>query len=98
MHLLQTQGGKTWPVSGRYPSRPSRSRACRFACWRLIDVKRSTSYTRYYLAERLGGNPADMGWDSQAVMLVPSTQLGMVLTNKNDHPTFEALTRVHSTP
>lgn len=61
----------------------------------LIDVKRSTSYTRYYLAERLGGNPADMGWESQAVMLVPSTHLGLVLTNKNDHPILEALTRVH---
>jgi len=59
----------------------------------LIDVKRSTSYTRYYLAKRLGGNPADMGWESQAVMLVPSTHLDQMLTNKNDHPILEALKR-----
>ena len=32
----------------------------------LVDVNRSQSYTRYYLAERLGGDPADMGWESQA--------------------------------
>lgn len=57
----------------------------------LTDVKRSTSYTRYYLAERLGGNPAEMGWESQAVMLVPSAHLYQVLTNKNDHPILEAL-------
>ena len=31
----------------------------------LVDVKRSQSYTRYYLVERLGGNPADMGWGSR---------------------------------
>lgn len=41
----------------------------------LVDVKRSQSFTRYYLAERIGGNPADMGWESQAVMLIPQQEL-----------------------
>jgi len=50
----------------------------------LIDVKRSTSYTRYYLAERVGGSPAEMGWESQAVMLVPTAQLQNVLNSPHD--------------
>lgn len=33
-------------------------------------MKRSQILTRYYLAERLLGYPADMGWVSQAAMLV----------------------------
>lgn len=57
----------------------------------LVDVKRSTSYTRYYLAERVGGNPADMGWESQAVMLVPQEQLPLVLNSPNDRPIVDAL-------
>lgn len=60
----------------------------------LVDVKRSTSYTRYYLAERVGGNPADMGWESQAVMLVPLEQLPQVLNSPNDRPILEALQTV----
>jgi ADP-ribose pyrophosphatase YjhB (NUDIX family) len=50
----------------------------------LIDVRRSTSFTRYYLAERVGGHPADMGWESQAVMLSPASQLQAVLNNPHD--------------
>ena len=59
----------------------------------LVDVKRSTSYTRYYLAERVGGNPADMGWESQGVMLVPVAKLNEVLNSPNDHPIVAALTQ-----
>lgn len=57
----------------------------------LADVPRSTSLTRYYLARRVGGNPADMGWESQAVMLAPIAQLPALLTNKNDQPIILAL-------
>ncbi len=57
----------------------------------LVDVKRSQSYTRYYLAERLGGNPADMGWESQAVMLAPESQLPKLLNSQYDIPIIEAL-------
>lgn len=60
----------------------------------LLDVKRGQSYTRYYLAERLGGNPADMGWETQAVMLVPQAQLAKVLTHPNDAPILDALNLV----
>jgi hypothetical protein len=57
----------------------------------LADVKRTQSYTRYFLAERIGGNPADMGWESQAVLLVPSGQLHQVLNSQYDVPVIEAL-------
>lgn len=57
----------------------------------LVDVKRSQSYTRYYLAERLGGNPADMGWESQAVMLAPEAQLPQLLNSDYDTPILGAL-------
>jgi ADP-ribose pyrophosphatase YjhB (NUDIX family) len=57
----------------------------------LCDATRTTSTTRYYLARRLGGNPADMGWESQAVHLVPKNKLADYLTNKHDAPLLEAL-------
>ena len=41
----------------------------------LGDVERTTSVARYYLARRVGGTPAAMGWESQAVQLVPASQL-----------------------
>ncbi|SAK84306.1 NUDIX domain protein [Caballeronia hypogeia] len=60
----------------------------------LVDVKRSQSCTRYYLAERVAGNPADMGWESQAVILVPAAKLGDVLNSAYDKPVIEALSKV----
>lgn len=50
----------------------------------LFDITRTTTVTRYYLAERIGGNPADMGWESQAVMLVPTAKLLNYLTHPSD--------------
>lgn len=57
----------------------------------LADSDRSLSYTRYFLARRIGGNPASMGWESQAVHLVPRDRLAQYLTHKNDQPLLEAL-------
>jgi len=57
----------------------------------LVDVQRSTSYTRYFLGGRIGGNPAAMGWESQAVMLVPVALLGQMLNSPRDLPIIEAL-------
>lgn len=57
----------------------------------LADVRRSTSCTRYYLARRVGGHPADMGWESQAVHLVPRERLAHFLTNSNDAKLLEAI-------
>jgi 8-oxo-dGTP pyrophosphatase MutT (NUDIX family) len=60
----------------------------------LIDVPRSSSVCRYFLARRLGGTPAAMGWESQAVSLVPRERLSDVLHHPNDHPLLEALRHV----
>lgn len=57
----------------------------------LCDSVRSTSVTRYYLARRVGGNPADMGWESQAVHLVPAFQLAAFLSHPNDQSILSAL-------
>ncbi len=59
----------------------------------FADSNRSRSYTRYYLAERVGGNPALMGWESQAVHLVPREALADFLTHPNDLPLLAALFR-----
>ena len=60
----------------------------------LVDVQRSTSYIRYFLGERIGGNPADMGWESQAVLLVPAALLGKVLNSPRDLLIIEALNEI----
>jgi len=51
-----------------------------FAC----DKERTTSITRYYFAKRIGGHPKMMGWESQAVSLVPKNQLNKILNLKID--------------
>ncbi len=48
------------------------------------DVRRTTSVTRYYRAVRMGGMPVDMGWESQAVHLVPINKLAEVLDSPYD--------------
>lgn len=45
----------------------------------LGDFPRTTSTCRMYLASRVSGNPADMGWESQAVHLVPEAKLNDLL-------------------
>jgi len=57
----------------------------------LADSQRTMTTTRYYLARRDGGNPADMGWESQAVSLVPRAALASFLTNSKDAPLLKAL-------
>jgi hypothetical protein len=57
----------------------------------LVDVPRTTSVTRYFLARRLGGTPAAMGWEAQAVWLVPLDELRRVATSPYDAPILAAL-------
>ena len=57
----------------------------------LADVSRSTSRCRYYLARRLGGNPADMDWETQAVLLAPLAALPGLLNLATDHLVLQAL-------
>lgn len=57
----------------------------------LGDFKRTTSMTRLYLAERVSGDPTDMGWESQAVRLVPAKEWPALLKHPSDHPVLAAL-------
>ena len=59
----------------------------------LVDSARTLTHTRYYLARRIGGNPALMGWESQAVHLAPQDRLPALLCNPNDRIIIEALAR-----
>lgn len=61
------------------------------------DFERSTTITRYYTARRLGGLPTQMDWESQAVMLVPKSQLLKVLNHANDHAVIQALVKLNTT-
>jgi len=49
------------------------------------DVERSQTVTRYYRARRIGGTPAAMGWETQAVQLVPKQDLFAALNQPVDH-------------
>lgn len=51
----------------------------------IADVERSGSVTRYYSGKRVGGDPSAMGWETQAVSLVPKDQLKKILNQKIDH-------------
>jgi ADP-ribose pyrophosphatase YjhB (NUDIX family) len=57
----------------------------------LCDSERDTTVTRFYLARRLGGSPADMGWESQAVHLVPMDILATFASHPNDQSVINAL-------
>ena len=59
----------------------------------LVDCARTLTYTRFYLARRIGGNPALMGWESQAVHLAPQAALRTLLCNRNDQVVIDALER-----
>lgn len=57
----------------------------------LGDFERTTSVARMYVARRVGGTPAAMGWESQAVRLVPLEKAHSYLNNaKSDHPIIDA--------
>lgn len=55
------------------------------------DIPRTTSYTRYYTGRRVDGHPADMGWESQKVSLVPIKNLHKVVTHPADQPIVNLL-------
>lgn len=57
----------------------------------LLDARRTQTYTRYYLARRIGGSPAAMGWETQAVHLAPLALLDVVAAHRNDAAIIAAL-------
>ena len=48
------------------------------------DFSGLITMARYYRGRRLTGTPAAMGWESQAVLLVPKTQLASVVNLPRD--------------
>lgn len=62
----------------------------------LVDLERTTSTTRLYLAERTGGEPGAMGWESQAVHLVPLADLADWADHPRDRPVLQALARLRN--
>jgi ADP-ribose pyrophosphatase YjhB (NUDIX family) len=60
------------------------------------DFERSLTLTRYYTARRVGGLPTDMGWESQAVLLAPKSQLLKILNHANDHAVIQALAALNN--
>jgi hypothetical protein len=63
----------------------------------LVDSERTQTYTRYYLARRVDGNPAMMGWETKPVHLVPLAQLAQLAVHPNDKPVIAALVQMKST-
>lgn len=62
----------------------------------LADSLRTLTWTRYYLARRVGGTPAAMGWETQAVRLVPLAMLSEFLHHKNDQSLRLAIEKILS--
>ena len=62
----------------------------RLGSW-LIDAERSTSVTRYFLAKRVAGSPAEMGWECQSMSLVPVERLIEVMPDAIEVPVISAL-------
>ncbi|MBS0426370.1 MAG: NUDIX domain-containing protein [Proteobacteria bacterium] len=56
----------------------------------LCDVQRAVTCTRFFLAARIGGSPADMRWESQATILAPVAALRAMLTHPGDQAVLDA--------
>lgn len=52
----------------------------------LGDFERTTTVTRMYVGKRVSGNPANMGWESQFIALVPKDRLTEFVTHPSDQP------------
>lgn len=57
----------------------------------LGDFVRTQTYTRFYIARRIGGTPCDMGWESQAVHLAPVSKAYGLLNRSTDRDVLKAL-------
>lgn len=57
----------------------------------LCDVERTKTMTRYYIARRIAGSPESVGWESQAVSLVPADALLDFINRPNDRKVIAAI-------
>jgi 8-oxo-dGTP pyrophosphatase MutT (NUDIX family) len=103
VHPTNAFGGykATWPKGTAEPGLSLQANACKEA-WEesglkikivgfIGDFVRTTSVARMYRARRVGGTPVAMGWESQAVSLVPKSHLYDLLNGAADHPVAEAV-------
>ena len=81
--LQATALKETWEESGL---------RIRLTGW-LGDFSRTQTWTRFYLARRTGGHPADMGWESQAVHLATVAEARGLLNRATDQAVLDALVR-----
>lgn len=61
----------------------------------LGDYERTTSVARFYIAQRVGGTPSDMGWESQAVRLAAPGDLNRLLNMSVDKDILADYRREH---
>jgi ADP-ribose pyrophosphatase YjhB (NUDIX family) len=57
----------------------------------LGDFERDTSKARYYVAQRVGGTPSKMGWESQAIRLAPMSKAVELLNKNHDKDILDGL-------
>lgn len=55
------------------------------------DFEKTTSFARFYIAERVGGTPADMGWETQSVKLAAPKHLDKLLNVGFDRSIVDVL-------
>jgi 8-oxo-dGTP pyrophosphatase MutT (NUDIX family) len=80
MSLAATAVRETWEESGLQVA---------LTGW-LGDFSRTQTYTRFYLARRIGGHPGDMGWESQAVHLATVARARELLDRETDRAVLAA--------
>ena len=59
----------------------------------LGDVRHSTTQVRYFLAQRVAGTPVEMGWEAQAMWLVPVGRLPEVMCDAAEQPLVSLIQR-----
>ena len=60
----------------------------------LGDFERTTTVTRMYVGKRVAGNPANMGWESQFVALIPKDKIKRFVKHKSDQPIAELIEKM----
>lgn len=60
----------------------------------LGDYERDTSKARMYIAQRVGGTPKNMGWESQAIRLAPLKDANVLLNKPHDREILDDLSNI----
>lgn len=60
----------------------------------LGDYERDTSKARMYIAQRVGGSPKSMGWESQAMRLAPLKDANVLLNKPHDKEILDDLANI----